>query len=183
MDIVGFREPEGRAREEGVQVFADQYPYTASATGLEPALLPRWSQAGGRDSLVARMNRPTDMAHIREGMVEGLARRGGADRIQFRRYRPDPSIEGRLLSDLAEERGQDPIDTAVDLIRAGSPSIVSFNMSDADVACYAAKDMGRGRVHVHELNDSQISTMQKELYWVADIQSSIHDNRFKLFIQ
>ncbi|NIP79793.1 MAG: hypothetical protein GWM90_11455, partial [Gemmatimonadetes bacterium] len=37
-----------RAREEGVQVFADQYPYTASATGLEAALLPRWSQAGGR---------------------------------------------------------------------------------------------------------------------------------------
>ena len=33
---------------------------------------------------------------------------GGADRIQFRRYVPDPSIEGRLLSDLAAERGQDP---------------------------------------------------------------------------
>lgn len=122
-----------RAREEGVQVFADQYPYTASATGLEAALLPRWSQAGGRDSLLARMNRPADMARIREGMVEGLARRGGAHRIQFRRYRPDPSIEGRLLSELAAERGQDPIDTAVDLIEGGSVSIVSFNMSDADV--------------------------------------------------
>lgn len=122
-----------RAREEGVQVFADQYPYTASATGLEAALLPRWSQAGGRDSLLARMARPADMARIREGMVEGLARRGGADRIQFRRYRPDPSIEGRLLSDLAEERGQDPLDTAADLIRGGSVSIVSFNMSDDDV--------------------------------------------------
>ena len=34
-------------------------------------------------------------------------------------------------------------------------------MSDADVACYAAKDMGRGRVHVHELYDSEVSTMQK----------------------
>lgn len=122
-----------RARAEGVQVFADQYPYTASATGLESALLPRWSQAGGRDSLLARMDRPETMARIREGMVEGLARRGGADRIQFRRYRPDPAIEGRLLSDLADERGQDPIDTAVDLIREGSVSIVSFNMSDADV--------------------------------------------------
>ena len=122
-----------RARAEGVQVFADQYPYTASATGLEAALLPRWSQAGGRDSLLARMNRPSDMARIREGMVAGLARRGGADRIQFRRYRPDPSIEGRLLSDVAEERGQDPIDTAADLIKGGSVSIVSFNMSDGDV--------------------------------------------------
>lgn len=122
-----------RARAEGVQVFADQYPYTASATGLDAALLPRWSQSGGRDSLLLRMADPPTMARIREGMVEGLARRGGAARIQFRRYRPDPSIEGRLLSDVAEARGQDPIDTAADLIRGGGVSIVSFNMLDEDV--------------------------------------------------
>jgi N-acyl-D-aspartate/D-glutamate deacylase len=122
-----------RARAEGVQVFADQYPYTASATGLDAALLPRWSQAGGRDSLMARMADAPTMLRIREAMVDGLARRGGADRIQFRRFPQDPSIEGRLLSVLAEERGQDPIDTAVDLIKAGGPSIVSFNMDDADV--------------------------------------------------
>lgn len=128
-----------RAREEGVQIFADQYPYTASATGLGAALLPRWSQAGGQDSLMARMDRPADMARIREGMVLGLARRGGAHRIQFRRFRPDPSIEGRLLSDLAEERNQDPIDTAIDLLRQGSVSIVSFNMSDADVETLMAQ--------------------------------------------
>ena len=51
-------------------------------------------------------------------------------------------------------------------------------MSNADVACYAAKDMGRDRVHIHQLDDNQMSTMQKELHWVADIQSSIHENRF-----
>ena len=67
-----------RARAEGVQVFADQYPYTASATGLDAALLPRWSQAGGRDSLMARLDDPATMVRIRQGMVDGLARRGGA---------------------------------------------------------------------------------------------------------
>jgi N-acyl-D-aspartate/D-glutamate deacylase len=122
-----------RARSEGVQVFADQYPYTASATGLSAALLPRWSQAGGNDALLSRMADPDTMALIREGMVQGLARRGGADRIQFRRFEPDPSIEGKLLSEVAEERGQDPIDTAADLIRQGGPSIVSYNMHDDDV--------------------------------------------------
>lgn len=129
-----------RARAEGIQVFADQYPYDASATGLEAALLPRWSQAGGRDSLLARMADPPTMARIREGMVEGLARRGGADRIQFRRYVPDPSIEGRLLSDLASERGQDPLETAADLIRAGSVSIVSFNMHEDDIETLMVQD-------------------------------------------
>lgn len=122
-----------RARADGIQVFADQYPYTASATSLQAALLPRWAEAGGRDSLLARMDDPPTMRRIREGMIEGLARRGGADRIQFRRYGPDPSIEGRLLGDLARERSQDPVDTAIDLIRGGGVSIVSYNMDEDDV--------------------------------------------------
>ena len=122
-----------QARAEGVQVYADQYPYTASSTGLDAALLPRWSQDGGRTALLERMGDPETMQLIRDGMIEGLARRGGADRIQFRRYPPDPSIEGRLLRDIATERGQDPIDTAADLIRGGSAGIVSFNMIDPDV--------------------------------------------------
>ncbi len=73
------------------------------------------------------------MADIRTAIVENLDRRGGADRIQFRRFRPDESIEGRLLSDLARERGEDPIDTAIDLLKQGGPSIISHNMHDDDV--------------------------------------------------
>ena len=122
------------AREEGIEIYTDQYPYAASSTGLSAALLPRWSQAGGRDSLLARFDRPGVMADIRLAMVDNLARRGGADRIQFRRFRADESIEGRLLSDLALERGEDPIDTAIDLLRRGGPGIVSFNMHEDDIA-------------------------------------------------
>ena len=121
------------AREEGVEVYSDQYPYPASATGLGAALLPRWAQAGGADSLMARFDRPETMVRIREEMVGNLARRGGANRIQFRRVVFDESLEGRLLSDLAEERDQDPIDTSIDLLRRGSVSIVSFNMHEDDV--------------------------------------------------
>jgi N-acyl-D-amino-acid deacylase len=128
-----------RAREEGVQVFADQYPYTASATGLDAALLPRWSQAGGRDSLMARMARPADMERIHEAMVENLARRGGADRIQFRRFLPDTTIEGKRLSEIARERGEDAIGVAVDIIKKGSASIVSYNMDDGDVRTLMAQ--------------------------------------------
>ena len=121
------------AREEGVEVYSDQYPYPASATGLAAALLPRWAQAGGADSLMARFDRPETMVRIREEMVGNLARRGGANRIQFRRVVFDESLEGRLLSDLAEERDQDPIDTSIDLLRRGSVSIVSYNMHEDDV--------------------------------------------------
>ena len=121
------------ARDEGIEVYTDQYPYAASATSLAAALLPRWSQAGGTDSLMARFDRPGVMADIRSAMVESLDRSGGADRIQFRRVRFDESIEGRLLSDLASERGEDPIDTAIDLLRRGGVSIISYNMHQDDV--------------------------------------------------
>lgn len=123
-----------QARADGVEVYMDQYPYTASATGLSAALLPRWAQAGGGDSLQARLSRAADLERIRDEMVENLARRGGADRIQFRRFRQDASIEGRTLADVARERGVDAIEAALDLLRQGSPSIVSHNMDERDVA-------------------------------------------------
>src|SRR5699024_8894466 len=66
-------------------------------------------------------------------MEDNLARRGGADRIQFRRYRPDSTIEGKTLEEVAEEQDKTPLDMAVDLIKAGKPSIISFNMDEDDV--------------------------------------------------
>jgi N-acyl-D-aspartate/D-glutamate deacylase len=122
-----------QARAEGVEVFADQYPYTASSTGLGSALLPRWSQVGGRDSLIARINDPEVRRRLVRDMVNNLDRRGGAGRIQFQRYEPDPSIEGKTLHDVANERGLNPIDAALALIEGGNAGIVSHNMQDSDV--------------------------------------------------
>ena len=124
------------ARSEGVEVYADQYPYEASSTGLSAALLPRWAQAGGGDSLMARLADPPTRARIREDMEASLARRGGADRLQFRRFRPDPSIEGRTLEDVAAARSLHPLDAALELIGEGGASVVSFNMNDDDIAAF-----------------------------------------------
>lgn len=128
------------ARAEGLSIYADQYPYLASATGLSAALLPRWSQAGGADAFANRLADPDTAGRIREAMVENLARRGGADRIQFRRFTADPDIEGRLLSDLAAERGVDAVELALELIVQGGPSIVSFNMNESDLLHFMAQD-------------------------------------------
>ncbi len=121
------------AREQGIEVYTDQYPYSASATGLGAALLPRWAEAGGADSLLARLDNPEPAARIRAAMVDNLVRRGGADRIQLRRVAFEDSLEGRLLSDIARERGQEPVDAAIDLLRRGNVGIVSFNMHEDDV--------------------------------------------------
>jgi N-acyl-D-amino-acid deacylase len=122
-----------RAREEGLPIFADQYPYEASATGLSGALAPRWALAGGQDSLLARIARPDDRARLAEDIAENLDRRGGADRIQFRHYAVDPSVEGRTLAQVAAERGETPIETTIHMLAEGGARIVSFNMHDDDV--------------------------------------------------
>lgn len=122
-----------RARAEGVEVWADQYPYVASGTGLAAALLPRWAQAGGQGALKERLASPEWRKKIRAAMVENLARRGGAARIQFRRVAADPKLEGRTLELVAQERGADPVDVALQLLDRGGASIVSFNMSEDDV--------------------------------------------------
>lgn len=122
------------ARAEGVIVYADQYPYNASATGLGAALLPRWSQAGGRDDFLRRISNPDTLSMIKAEMTQNLARRGGADRIQFRYFEHDTSVQGRTLAQVASEWSMDAVDAALDMLKKTSGiGIVSFNMNDEDV--------------------------------------------------
>ena len=125
-----------KAREEGLEVWADHYPYDASATSLSAALVPRWAQADGQAAFTKRLADPATRAKMRAEMEENLARRGGAARIQFRRVRHDPSIEGRTLESVAKERGLHPVDLAIELLEKGSVAIVSFGMHEDDVRVF-----------------------------------------------
>ncbi len=121
------------ARAEGLSIWADQYPYSASGSGLQPALMPGWAQEGGQEAIAKRLRDPAQRARIRAEMAENLARRAGANAIMIRRYAADPSLEGRRLDEIARSRAQDPLDTAIDMIIAGGAPIVSFNMSEQDI--------------------------------------------------
>lgn len=114
------------ARARGVAVFADQYAYAASSTSLRAALLP-----GGVELPPAG-----DDVKVRE--VENLARenlrrRGGAASIQVAFYGPDTALEGKTLAQIAQARGTSGERAALDLLARGNASIVSFNMSEADI--------------------------------------------------
>ena len=114
------------ARRRGVQVFVDQYPYEASSTSLRAALLP------GGVAIPAPL--PPAGSDLEQVAADNLARRGGADAIVIAFFPPDRSLEGKRLSEIAGARGGNPVRTALELMAEGNPSIVSFNMSEDDIA-------------------------------------------------
>jgi len=126
------------ARARGVTVTADQYPYLASGTGLGAALLPRWAEAGGRDSLVRRLTDPALAERLRADMTENLRRRGGAAALLITSAR-DTTLVGRTLEELAAREQADAITTAMRILAREGPSVASFNMQQADLDAFAAE--------------------------------------------
>ena len=125
-----------QARDQGVQVYADQYPYEASGTGIVGALVPRWALVGGDSALVRRIDDPRDRERLRNEMVVNLERRGGADRLQFSSYDPDHSVEGKTLADVARDRHTEPVQLALSMLKKGDAGLVSFNMDERDIATF-----------------------------------------------
>jgi len=60
---------------------------------------------------------------------------------------------------------------------------VSDVLRMADMACYAAKDRGRNRVHVYRADDAELLQRHGEMQWVARINRALEENRFELFYQ
>lgn len=120
------------ARARGVQVFADQYPYEASGTGIVGALIPRSAQVGGREAMLKRIAGEL-RDEIRDAVRTNLARRGGADTFLVSEYEADRSIEGRRLSELAARAGLPPEEYVLRLLEKGDAGLVSFNMTEDDI--------------------------------------------------
>lgn len=60
---------------------------------------------------------------------------------------------------------------------------ISNILSEADVACYAAKELGRNRTHVYTADDGELSQRQTEMHWVSRITKALNENRFVLYSQ
>lgn len=59
----------------------------------------------------------------------------------------------------------------------------SSAMSQADMACYAAKDKGRNQVHVVAANDEEFMRRQNDMRWASRISMALDENRFRLYAQ
>lgn len=125
-------------RARGHMVVADQYPWTASGTALSAALLPRWVQAGGRDSMLARMADAPQRAKMLEEMRDNLRRRGGDSTLLLISGNANAApYLGKTLRQVATDKGTPAAETALELLRTGiDMGVASFNMSEADIETF-----------------------------------------------
>lgn len=128
------------ARAEGVDVMIDQYPYTATYTGIT-VLVPAWAMAGGRDIFLERLEDPVLRDSIVDGIVYNIVNdRGGNDlrRVQLARVSWMPELEGKTLADWAEMRGLRPTpetgaELVIEAVRLGGASAIYHVLDEGDV--------------------------------------------------
>jgi N-acyl-D-amino-acid deacylase len=131
------------ARAEGLDVSADQYPWTAGENGLD-ANLPLWVRDGGPDKLVARLADPAVRAKVRAELHkddrswENQYQCAGGGKGVLIATVVNPALkkyEGKTVADIAKAEGKDEVDVIMDLVaadRAHTANII-FIMDDKDV--------------------------------------------------
>ena len=113
------------ARAAGLDVTADQYPYTRAATALD-ASIPTWAESGGWDSLLARLRNPATRARLRDEMLNPRDMEsfyheagGGAGVLITGTFRDSLRyLQGKTVAEIAAARHRDPVETLFDIVLA-----------------------------------------------------------------
>ena len=131
------------ARDNGLDIAADMYPYPAGATALASAL-PPWVADGGPQKLLARLKDPAVRARIKKELAgdhpdwENLYYDcGGAAGVLLASVeRPElKKFEGQTVADVAREWKKAPEDALMDFVIADSAQTgaIYFMASEEDI--------------------------------------------------
>ena len=128
-----------KAREEGLDVTIDQYPYTASSTSLS-TLLPDWVLADGQDSIKARLARPAVRKEVTEYMLKKLKKRKlkNFSYPVVASFRPDSTFNGKSIEEVnlikgKKHKASDEAETIIEMMEQGGAGMIFHGMSDKDV--------------------------------------------------
>jgi len=131
-NMAAKRMPEvfAQARKEGVDLKADVYPYTFWQSNLRVIMLDR-------------------DYYNPEKVAKALEESGGADHMWFTSYKPDPTIVGKSLEEVAKMWKMTPVETYMKMVRAADvgvggnaenePSIMAQSMNEDDVRWLVAQ--------------------------------------------
>lgn len=128
-----------KAREEGIEVTIDQYPYTASSTSIS-TLLPDEILADGQDSIKARLQRPETKKYVIRQMLGRLKKR----KLKHFSYavvayhRADTTYNGKSIEEINLMKGRKhkakaEAETVIDIMINGGASAVFHGMGEEDV--------------------------------------------------
>jgi N-acyl-D-amino-acid deacylase len=131
------------ARRQGVKISANMYTYTAGGTGLD-ASMPPWVFDGGREAAYKRLQDPATRRKIADAIRtptnewENLYLAAGSpDRILLASFKSEKlkPLTGKTLAEVARMRGQDPVETIMDLVLEDRSRIgtIYFLMSEENI--------------------------------------------------
>lgn len=131
-----------QARQRGVEVNCDVYPYTAGSTSIT-ALLPTWTLEGGIERMLDRLKDRQIRQSIKREIIAGPMAGSGVmrdakwDGILIAGCPSRKEYEGRSLEDILKKTGkfQDPYEGLFDLLLGieGNATMISFTMDEDDV--------------------------------------------------
>ncbi|MDX6613476.1 MAG: N-acyl-D-amino-acid deacylase [Blastocatellia bacterium] len=131
------------ARASGLKITADVYPYIAASTSLT-ACLPPWALEGGTEKMLERLRDPRIRQRLKQEIVTDskdweniFLGSGGAPGVLIGSVvnRELESLQGKRLSEIAEQQNKDPLEALLDLILAdrGQTGAIYFMMLEDDV--------------------------------------------------
>ena len=138
-----------QARQEGLDVSCDVYPYTAGSTQLLHILPPEFLE-GGMDAVVRRLSDPAARRELARRIESGsgfddIARLAGWDGIYLTSLHcpEDHPFLGKSLAQIAALTGQDPLDCCCDLLvrEDGQITMIDFMASEEDIIAILQSDL------------------------------------------
>lgn len=143
----------------GLDITMDQYPYTATSTGLA-SIFPAWALEGGKEKRNERLEDPELREEIKQGIIHSIIYdRGGGDpaNIVIASYSPDSSLEGKNIAEITLVRGKEPT--------AANAAEIIMDLVYADGGrgiyhCLAEEDVKRIMQHPRVMHASDGSTVE-----------------------
>jgi N-acyl-D-amino-acid deacylase len=127
------------ARQRGLDVTIDQYPYTASSTSLG-TLLPDDVLADGQDSIVARLARPDIRQRVTDHILKRLKKRKlkHLSYAVVAYYKADTTLNGKSIEAInllkgRKHKAREEAATVMEMMVQGGAGMVFHGMGEADV--------------------------------------------------